>query len=296
MATIETKSFPLSALSRTQLALLVLLFADVARAEASHHQAGAAAGQVAGQVAGMTSAAQAQSFASGVAEDWQFRLFPTYLRASHAFDDGGTAVAMPAGTRVENYTLNAYAERRLGERWAFSGLTGWQLLDLRESGASRRVASLADSFLALRRTDPRSWGALSAVGTVKIPGTYPETTLTSTKQVDGQLEVLASLQPLRWLGIVGGGGYRLRLGDVKDEITATVLVPVALGRSVTLTPTVLGAFAVGFGSVAKTALTPGASLGGRIGNVDLSAGYYRTIYGRNVTQSDVLMLGAGLSL
>lgn len=285
-----------SALMRSYVALLLLATAQEARAEASHHQAGAAAGQVAGQVAGVTSAAQAQALAARGDDDWQFRVFPTYLHASEAFDDSGTRLALPSGARVENYTLNAYAERRLGDRWAVSALAGWQRLDLREGGASRRVSSLSDSFFALRRTDAASWGAVSTIATVKVPGTYPESTLTSTKQVDGQVELLASMKPARWLGVVAGGGYKLRLGNVKDEVTATVLVPIELWR-LTFTPMVLGAFAVGFGDIAKTTVTPGASVSARFGSsMDLSAGYYRTAYGRNVASADVFMLGAGWSL
>jgi hypothetical protein len=280
---------PISFASLVTAAALAAIAPD-ARAEASHHQ-GAAVGQVAGTV----SAAQLQSLASPGGHDWSLQLFPSFLRATHAFDDRGTSLAMPAGTRVENYTLNAYAERRFGEGWAVSALTGWQELRLREGGADRRVSSLADSFLGLRRSDARSWGTLSAIGSVKVPGTYPESALTSTKQVDGQLELLASVQPARWLSLVAGGGYRLRLGGVQDELTATALVPVEVSERFTITPTVLAAIPVGLGDVAKNTVTAGGSIGWTVSRrLDLTAAYYRTLYGRNVVQADVLTVGAGM--
>ena len=230
-----------------------------ALAEASHHQ-----GTSAGQIAGALNTSALQSLATSTAsEEWRFTVFPSYLRATSAFDDSGMSVAMPTGTRVENYTLNAYGERRFGDRWAASALVGWQELRMREAGVTRNVSSVADSYLAVRHSDPLSWGALSAIGTVKVPGTYPESTLTSTKQVDAQLEVFASAPLLRWASVVAGGGYRARFGRVKDEVTATLLTPLALGHSLALTPTVLAAVPVGLGTVAKNAVTAAASLGAR---------------------------------
>lgn len=54
---------------------------------------------------------------------------------------------------------------------------------------------MSSQFLARRRSGAQSCGALSAVKTVKIPRTNPETPLTSTKQVDTQVELLASVKP-----------------------------------------------------------------------------------------------------
>lgn len=269
-------------------ALAVVAAAQTARAEASHHQGAA------GQVANAVSTAQLQSLTSSSApEEWRLTLFPSYLRATSAFDDGGTSASLPAGSRVENYTLNAYAERRLGERWAVSALTGWQELRLSESGVARSVSSLGDSFLALRRSDAMGWGALSATATIKIPGTYPESALTSVKQVDAQLEVLASTRPLAWLSLAAGSGYRLRLGGVQDEVTATVLATLDLGAQLTLAPTLLAAVPVGLGTIAKNAVTAGAALGWRATPaVSVMTGYYRTVYGRNVVQADVATVGA----
>ena len=267
---------------------------DRAFAEASHHQ-----GAAAGQVANAAAAGQLQSLA-GASDppdvkslaDWQVTVFPSYLRATSAFDDTGMASSMSPGTRVENYTLNAYAERRLGDRWAVSALTGWQELRLQEAGANRSISSLADSFLAVRHSDAMSWGVLSAIGTVKVPGTYAESSLTSAKQVDAQIEVLAAVQPLPWIGVVAGGGYRARFGSVQDEVTATVLVPVRFGGRLTATPSVLAAIPVGLGTVAKNSVLAGASVGWRaFDRMDLTAAYYRTVYGRNVVQADVVTLG-----
>jgi hypothetical protein len=279
------------ALAAVTLALAVA--SDVALAEASHHQ-----GAGAGQVANAAAAGQLRSFAGAPQADprreWQLTLFPSYLRATRAFDDDGMAASMPVGTRVENYTLNAYAERRLGDQWAVSALTGWQELRLREAGTSRSVSSLADSFLSVRHSDATSWGALSAIATVKVPGTYVESALTSAKQVDAQLEVLASVQLLRWLGVVAGAGYRARFGDVQDEVTATALVPVRIGERFTVTPSVIAATPVGLGAVAKNSVLAGTSAAWRaLGPLDVTAAYYRTVYGRNVVQADVVTLGAG---
>ena len=243
-----------AALAATALAIGIV--SDPALAEASHHQ-----GASAGQVGAATNSAQLESLTTSSQGEWRFTVFPSYLRATSAFDDGGMALSMPAGTRVENYTLNAFAERRLGERWAVSALTGWQELRLSEGGVDRTVSSLTDSFLAVRHSDRASWGTLSAVATVKLPGTYPESSLTAAKQVDTQVELLASIRPLEWLSIVAGGGYRLRFGGVDDELIATVLLPIGLGERLTVTPTLLAATPVGFGEVAKNAVSAGASLG-----------------------------------
>ena len=127
---------------------------------------------------------------------------------------------------------------------------------------------------------------------MKLPGTYPESSLTAAKQVDTQVELLASIRPLGWLSIVAGGGYRLRFGGVDDELIATVLLPIGLGERLTVTPTLLAATPVGFGEVAKNAVSTGASLGWRVYHgIDVLGAYYRTVYGRNVVQADVVTLG-----
>lgn len=272
-------------------AVALVAAARVARAEASHHQVAA------GQVANAISTAQAQTLTpAGAPGDWRITVYPSYLRATRSFDGDGMQAALPAGTSVENYTLNVYGERRLGERWALSALTGWQELRLREAGAARSVSSLGDSFLSVRHSDALGWGAIAAVATVKIPGTYPESTLTSAKQADAQLELFASTKPLPWLSLTAGGGYRARFGGIEDEITGTVLAACDLGARLTVSPTVVAAAPIGLGTTAKNAVTAGAALGWRASPaLAITGGYYRTVYGRNIVLADVVTVGGSVA-
>lgn len=269
------------------LAVGLLAVPLAALAEASHHQG--AAGQVANAV---TIAHFASLEAADTELPWLVTALPSYLHATSAFDDEGMSVELPAGSGVENYTLNVYAERRLGARWTVAALTGWQELRLRDGGVTRKVSSVADSFLSVRRSDRFEWGALSTIATLKLPGTYPESALTNAKQVDAQIEVLASASPFRWVSLTAGGGYRLRLGEVQDEVTGTALATFALGERLTVTPTIIGGLSVGVGTVAKNAVTAGAAAAWRwTPGMAVTAGYNRTVYGRNVVLADVVTAG-----
>jgi hypothetical protein len=185
-----------------------------------------------------------------------------------------------------NYALNLLAERRLGQRWHLSALSGWQLLDLRDAAGTSHVSSLTDSFLSARYAVPVSWGALSAITSVKVPGTYPESSLTSTKQLDAEVGGLATIAAWSRATFVIGAGYKVRFGGVQDEVTATVLVPVRVVDRLSITPLLVGAVPIGIGEVARNSVTAGGSLAFRLTSaVELSAAYYRTVLGRNVALS-----------
>lgn len=272
------------------VALVILLVGSRARGEASHH-AGAAAGQVTGAAAAIQSQALTAAESSG---PWQVRFFGSYLSASHVFDDRGSTTSMGPGAGVSNYTINLYAERQLGEYWAISALTGLQVLSLRQPTGSSEMSSLSDSILSTRFTTPLSWGALGLIGSVKLPGTYAETALTNTKQVDAQVEFLALARPWSRVGIVGTLGYRVRFGGIQDEIIATVSLPVQVTSALMFTPLAIGAVPVGLGEVARNSVLPGASLTWVVSaNMDVSASYYRTVYGRNVAVTDIVVLQGG---
>jgi hypothetical protein len=274
------------------VAAAILLAAGIARAEASHHTGAAAAGQV----AGIATAAQAQLLASEADDSWRVRIFTSYLHSSSAFNDGGSTVQMASGSRAVNYALNLLAERRLGQRWHLSALSGWQLLDLRDAAGTSHVSSLTDSFLSARYAVPVSWGALSAITSVKVPGTYPESSLTSTKQLDAEVGGLATIAAWSRATFVIGAGYKVRFGGVQDEVTATVLVPVRVVDRLSITPLLVGAVPIGIGEVARNSVTAGGSLAFRLTSaVELSAAYYRTVLGRNVALSDVGMFGLGVA-
>jgi hypothetical protein len=114
------------------------------------------------------------------------RVFPSVLFASDKFDDKGSRTPLLDLSSIRNYALNVFAERRFSERWAVSVLAAWQFVLLDNEGASTTFNSLSDSYLNVRYSLPTSFGSLSAITSVKVPGTYPESEATSTKQIDAE--------------------------------------------------------------------------------------------------------------
>ena len=119
--------------------------ASSALAESSHHQAGSGAGPISTIGIDLPSEHPAE---------WHFRVFPSILSASEKFDDAGSRTALLGLNSIKNYSLNIFAERRLGDRWAFSVLTAWQILLMNNNGTRTEFNSLADSLLNLRYTVP----------------------------------------------------------------------------------------------------------------------------------------------
>lgn len=261
----------------------------VTRAEASHHQASA------GQVISTTIVTGAENLTARSLPPWELRLFPSVLTATGGFDDAGNRIPLVGADRVTNHTLNAYVERRFGERWALSALASAQHLALSGTTGTDGLTSLGDAFLSIRHTDPVAWGSFSVAATVKVPGTYPESAVANSKQLDGEAKVLFALREfVPRVSAVLGSGYRLRLGGVKDEITGYVFVPIRIVETVTLTPGVSAAAPIGLGDVAKNVVTPGVALAWQAhAQMDVTAGYYRTVIGRNVVEADIFSLGAG---
>ena len=269
--------------------ILLLVSSGFVRAEASHHQAGA------GQVVSTATTSALESLGQTAAPDWVLRLLPIVLSTDGGFDEHGMRIPLVAADRITLVSGNAYVERRLGTSFAVAAFTGWQVLLIDEAAGHRRVTSLGDSFLSGRYETRFDWGSLATLATVKIPGTYPESAATSTKQVDAEARLVASVPEfLSRVGIVVGVGYRLRLGGVKDEVVANVAVPVRLVDTVTLTASGLVGIAVGFGDVAKGSVIPGLTLGWRATpSLDLSIGYLRTVYGQNIAEANIVTASIG---
>ena len=265
----------------------IALATSAAFAEASHHQVGSGVVPIPGL--GIDPAAQQPTA-------WHFRLFPSVLSASDKFDDGGSRTSLLDLSSLRNYSLNLFAERRFGERWSVSALTAWQVLVMDGAGVTR-VNSLADSWANVRYSMPTALGPLSAIASVKVPGTYPESEATSTKQIDVEAKAaMTFIGILPRVSAVLAAGYRLRLGMVKDEVSGALLLPVDVVTGVTLTPTIAGGYAIGLGDLAKDAISAGASATWNIAReLQFIGSWSRTIWGRNVVVADLFSLGIGTS-
>ena len=262
------------------------LAASTARAEASHHQAGSGVGAI--STFGLESLSQRPA-------DWNVRVFPSILAASSKFDDDGSRTALLDLSSIGNYSLNLFAERRLGDRWAVSVLTAWQLLLMDNGGTRTGFNSLADSWFNVRYSVPISFGSLSAIASIKVPGTYPESEATSTKQVDAEGKVamtVARLVPR--VSAVLSAGYKLRLGMVKDEVTGALLLPLDIGAGLSIVPTIAGGYAFGLGDLAKDSISAGASATWTVAaELQFFGAWSRTLRGRNVVVANLVTFGIG---
>lgn len=268
--------------------LVVNALASGAFAEASHHQVGSGVAPIQGL--GIDDSGRQPTA-------WHFRLFPSLLSATDKFDDSGSRTSLLDLGAVRNYSLNLLAERRFGERWSVSALTAWQLLVMDSAGATTRVNSLADAWLNVRYSIPTSLGPLSAIAGVKVPGTYPESEATSTKQFDAEAKAaMTFIGILPRVSAVLAAGYKLRLGMVKDEVSGALLLPIDVVTGVTLTPTIAGGYAIGLGDLAKDAISAGASATWNIAReLQFIGSWSRTVWGRNVVVADLFSLGIGTS-
>ncbi|MEK6606861.1 MAG: hypothetical protein AABZ30_04295 [Myxococcota bacterium] len=268
------------------VALALLVISADAHAEASHHQ-GASPGPM--SLAGLDRLASTQ-----MQQNWDTRAFFSYLDATRKFGHDGTRAPLVGDGSVRNLGVNGFVERRFGDRWAASVLTGGQMLRVRASGTTDTVWSLADSVLTGRVALPVGAAHVAIPVSLKIPGTYPESEATGAKQIDQETRIVIAVPAvLPRVSLVAGVGYKLRLGGIADEITPALIVPVLLIDRLTATLLATGGIAVGPGT-RKDSLAPGAMLTWRMtGSLDLSAAYYRTIYGHNVVDAHIATLGVG---
>jgi hypothetical protein len=279
------------AIGAVLLGAAMVSWAAPAAGEASHHQ-GANPGQV--SLAGVDSLAERD-----LESRWDLRAYTSFLTASDKLDDSAERVPLANGGSVQNYGLNAFAEYRFTGRIAASVLTGAQALVIHGDGTMETVWSMSDSFLAGRYTLPLGWGSLSGVASVKIPGTYPESEATGAKEVDQENKLLLAVHEtgVRGLSVLVGVGYRFRLMDIKDELTPTLVVPLRLTDAWTVTAAFTGGIAMGAGDTRKDTLTPGGTLSYRASpKLELSAAYYRTVYGHNVVSAHIATAGVALGL
>ena len=273
------------------LGAAMLAKAAPAAAEPSHHQ-GATPGQI--SLAGVDSLAK-----NGTQSRWDLRVYTSFLTASEKFDDAADLVPLANGGSLQNYGLNAYAEYRVTGRIAASVLTGAQALVINGGAAADTVWSISDSYLAVRYMLPLGWGSLSGVVSVRIPGTYPESEATGAKQVDQENKLLLAVHQtgVRGLAVLVGLGYKFRLMNIKDELTPTLAVPFRFADDWTVTAALTGGVAVGAGETKKDALTPGGTLSYHASpKVEVSAAYFRTIYGHNVVDAHIVTAGVSLGL
>lgn len=266
--------------------LASVLAASTARGEASHHQVGSGAGPV--STLGLDAPLQHDGA-------WHVRLFPSVLFASDKFDDTGSRTPLLGLSSIQNYSVNVFVERYLGERWSVSALTAWQHVRMDTEGVGNEFHSLADSYLNVRYSLPAASGTLFAIGSVKVPGTYPESEATGTKQVDAEGKVaIAFTEVLPRVSAVLSAGYKLRLGVVKDELTAALLLPIDVGAGITLTPVAAGGYGFGLGDLAKDSLSAGASATWTpVRKLQVLASWSRTLWGRNVAAANLVSLGIG---
>jgi hypothetical protein len=257
-------------------------------AEASHH-AGAA-----GQLVSPALVGDARVLTDSEPPQWDLRLFPSMLRSTGSFDDHGMRSALVGADRITLAALNVFAERRFGAAWAVSAATSFQRIEAVGPAETTSFTDLGDSLLSARHGTALSFGNLSIAASVKIPGSYPDSALTSAKQVDAEGKAILARRVGTRVTVAGGVGYRLRLGDVEDEVTAYAAVPVQLASAWTVTAIVAAGIPVGAGAVAKNSVLPGLSLEWTPApKLAVSAGYQRTAYGRNVADADVFSFGVG---
>lgn len=261
-----------------------------ASAEASHHQ-GTNPGQL--SVAGVDRLAGAER-----PPLLDVRVFTSFLHASEKLDDDATRVPFSAGGSIRNLGLNVYVGAQVSDAFSASVFTGVQRLEIDSATGGDTIVSLADTQLTLRYRVPLATQVdVIGAATTKIPGTYPESEATGTKQVDQEAKVLVAIKRLGsdHVALVAGLGYKLRLSTIQDEITPTLLIPIRLGR-LTATPSLTGGIAIGAGARANDALTTGLTLSVRLfPRVGVDGGYYQTLYGHNVVAAHAATLGVATS-
>lgn len=267
--------------------LAIAVLPSGAFAEASHHAP-------AGQLVSPALVGDARVLTDAQPPEWDIRVFPSLLLSTGSFDDHGMRSSLVGAERVSLAAVNAFAERRFGAAWAVSAVTSFQRIEATGPSGTTSFTDLGDSFLSARHGTSLPFGNVAIAASVKIPGTYPDSAVTSVKQVDAEAKALLARRVGTRVTVAGGVGYRLRLGDVQDEITAYAAIPVQLAAAWTITGTAAAGVPVGAGTVAKNSVLPGVSLEwAPAPTLAVSASYQRTVYGRNVADADVFALGVG---
>lgn len=270
------------------LAAIAWIVPASARAEASHHV------NSAGQLVSPTILGDVRTLTDPAPPRWDLRVFPSVLVSTGAFDDDGMRSTLAGADRITLMALNVYAERRFGPRWAVAATTSLQRLSVDLPQESDTLSDLGDTFLSARHSDAFSFGSLSIVASAKVPGTYPDSAVTSSRQFDAEGKVILAVPVGGRVTVAGGAGYKLRLGSIEDEITAYAVVPVRLASAWTITGALAAGVPVGFGEVAKSVVMPGVTLEWLApGRLAVSASYQKSVWGRNVADVNVFSLGAG---
>lgn len=267
-------------------ALVLVSFVPAsAEAEPSHHQ-GASPSQL--STAGIDNLTREER------PTWDLRAFVSVLYANEKLDGAGDREALAGDGSITNYALNLFGEARFLRAFAASVLVPVQHLSIKGI-EDDSFWSLGDTFFQLRYT--REFGHASASGLValKVPGTYPESEATSARQIDQETKLLVAWHHLGGsrLALVAGVGFKVRTGGISDEITPTVLMPVRLGQSWTISPSFAGGVAVGRGEP-KDSLLAGIHLTWQaLELLEVFASYGRTVWGRNVVDAHIVSAGAG---
>lgn len=193
----------------TGFALVFFLFTGAIRAEEAHHQSGIATIRT-DHLLGQPWEERGGS--------WRTRLIGSYLTSQLKYDADGNSIPLDQDGRFSSWTLNAFGEYAITDRWMVSALFPLQRSTL-QAGLQKDVwTSRGDSNVWLRHRlgNMAGFSPSLALG-VKIPGNYPATSGLGDGQVDYDLQAFAS-KPL-----AGGhyfsfnAGYRYRSGAVADE-------------------------------------------------------------------------------
>ncbi|WP_291272285.1 hypothetical protein [Geothrix sp.] len=261
----------------------VHLTALPSRAEGAHHQGGAATVR-GGQI-------QAEAWADP-AGSWRLRLFLSSLDSEASFNADGQHVLNPGGGRFSNNSLNVFAEYALSNRWSASLLTSFQRIENQTDVVRESWSSAGDTYGWARRTlDDVAGFTPALLFGVKIPGNYPAVSGAGDAQVDGDAQALLTRKLSDSSYITGSLGYRLRLGEISDEIPYGFHLGWSPAERWALVASANGARGIGAG-IQKDFFNLGGSVQWSINaSWSLIGSYNRIISGRNTVDAKTWSLG-----
>lgn len=262
---------------------LVHLASQPSRAEGAHHQGGTATVR-GGQI-------QAQPW-DDPAGSWRLRLFLSSLDSQASYNADGQHIPNPSGGSFSNNSLNAFAEYALTSRWSVSALTSFQKIENRNDATKESWSSIGDTYGWVRRSLDDVGGFTPALlFGIKIPGNYPAISGAGDAQVDGDVQALLTKRISTRSYLTGAVGYRLRLGEISDEIPYGLHLGWSPVERWTLIASANGARGIGSG-IQKDFFNLGGSLQWSINaSWSMVGSYNRIISGRNTVDAKTWSLG-----
>lgn len=263
--------------------VLVLSVSLALRSEAAHHQAGGATvrdGQSLGQLW------------KPEPGEWQARLFASALSSDSVFGPSGASVPLENHGTFNAQSLNLFGEYTFSERWSASAYIPLQRSRISSDVSKESWTGLGDTYAWGRyRFDATGPTSHSLVLGVKVPGSYGRSSGLGDRQVDYDLQYLASRATASGGYVSFNSGYRVRLGDISDEVILGIQAGFNLGRGWMVVPNLTGVKGIGSGvnkdyangglTVIKT-LAPARSL---------FFSYSNTFAGQNTVRAQVWSLG-----